>query len=611
MDKLDPTTYKKVAKNNPNDLLEIVVGDSKQPDFKPQAKIERWDNEANISFRLKETPEEMLETPVVSDKKGKVEYKKTKREAHFYEVSPNEQFPDGAFETEIILLEKPTTNVVEFTLVDKDVEYFYQPELTPEEIEDGVIRPENVVGSYAVYAKSSKKNITNSKEYRAGKIGHVFRPRINDSAGTEVWGDLHIENGTLTVTIPQDFLDTATYPVKHAAGLTFGYTSAGASTVNLASFSNGDGRFGFAYDGVNGTIDSLSCYLSGVTANTKMILSLEDGAGANSHTQIVAPILKLKASTTSSAWNTYTASSESVSSANRYIPNVVGDSSSLGFLETSTVNWDTVGSTGDSMGDNTGSANYATPSSPWGPVVTSGTQKYSMYATYTASSGLTTNLISYWKLDEASGNAADSIGSNTLTNTGTMTYGTGIINNGASIATGKYLSISSAITSSVTNISVSLWADLSGTSLGGGFFRIGTSGLANGWGVGVGGTKYDGSNNGNNLLVLVDGVAWNSMGSFGGSGWKHVVVTRGASTWTAYVNGTALAGAPTSTPSAYLASTAIGADQGQFTGVVDEVGFWERELTSTEVTELYNSGAGLAYPFSTPSSNTTNFFFMS
>ena len=44
---------------------------------------------------------------------------------------------------------------------------------------------------------------------------------------------------------------------------------------------------------------------------------------------------------------------------------------------------------------------------------------------------LTDNLVSYWKLDESSGNAADSVGSNTLTNTNTVTYSAGKINNGA------------------------------------------------------------------------------------------------------------------------------------------------------------------------------------
>jgi hypothetical protein len=36
-------------------------------------------------------------------------------------------------------------------------------------------------------------------------------------------------------------------------------------------------------------------------------------------------------------------------------------------------------------------------------------------------------------------------------------------------------------------------------------------------------------------------------------------------------------------------------------GGVDEVGFWKRKLTGAEITQLYNAGAGLAYPFSTGS----------
>ena len=34
-----------------------------------------------------------------------------------------------------------------------------------------------------------------------------------------------------------------------------------------------------------------------------------------------------------------------------------------------------------------------------------------------------------------------------------------------------------------------------------------------------------------------------------------------------------------------------------FGGTIDEVGFWKRTLTSGERTQLYNAGAGLAYPF--------------
>ena len=53
-----------------------------------------------------------------------------------------------------------------------------------QEIKDGAIRPPEVVGSYSVYAKSNKINYVGGKEYKCGKVGHIFRPKIIDSAGT-------------------------------------------------------------------------------------------------------------------------------------------------------------------------------------------------------------------------------------------------------------------------------------------------------------------------------------------------------------------------------------------------------------------------------------------
>lgn len=246
-------TFKRVHKSDWKDLVELEVGDSKTPTkFIPQHKIMRWQNECNVSIRLKDDGNE---PEIVETREDKIVWKKGKREAHFYDFT-SEEHPEGAQEFEIVLLEKPATNVVEFTLQDKDVEYFYQPALTPEEIERGAERPENVVGSYAVYAKTPKTNYLGGKEYKTGKLGHIFRPRIEDSNGNWTWGELHIENGILSVTIPQDFLDTAVYPVKHAAGLTFGYTTVGASNSNATGV-NITGAFA---SGTSADIVSVSHY---------------------------------------------------------------------------------------------------------------------------------------------------------------------------------------------------------------------------------------------------------------------------------------------------------------------------------------------------------------
>jgi len=261
-------TYSKTAKDDLKDRINVEIGDSKQPDkFYSQLKIMRWDNESNVSIRLIDNEPDIAN---VIEEGGKIKYIKEKFEAHFYNLPISKDLPEGGQEFEIILKEKPKSNVIQFSLVDKDVEYFYQPELTKEEIEEGCRRPENVVGSYAVYAKLNKVNYEGGKLYRCGKVGHIYRPKIIDSVGTKVWGDLHIENGILSVTIPQEFLDKAVYPVRHAAGLTFGYETKGGSTSNMK-----DNITGSQFTGASGTGTSITAWLFAFSAvKTKFAIYL-------------------------------------------------------------------------------------------------------------------------------------------------------------------------------------------------------------------------------------------------------------------------------------------------------------------------------------------------
>ena len=240
-------TYLTTPKDDHKDRIEIEVGDSKQPEFYPQLKVMRWDNEVNVSLRLKTDIEQIP---------SKVGDKISTENIEFYAL-------DEGYEFEVILKEKPKTNVIEFTIEDKGIEYFYQPELTQEEKDKGSIRPENVVGSYAVYASENKINYVGGKEYKCGKVGHIYRPKIIDAIGTEVWGELHIENGILSVTIPQEFLDKAVYPVRHAAGLTFGYTGEGASGPAGMSANNALAVRGTPAS--TGTVSKISAYVKDAT----------------------------------------------------------------------------------------------------------------------------------------------------------------------------------------------------------------------------------------------------------------------------------------------------------------------------------------------------------
>jgi hypothetical protein len=364
-------TFFAVPKSNPRDKVELEVGDSKTAnEFLPQQKIKRWDNEVNCSLRLVHDEK----SPEVITEDGKIKWKGSKVEAHFYDIK-NDEHPKGASEFEILLLKDPRTKKtgnyqVKFTVVDKGVEYFKQPMERKQHPNGHWSCDENVLGSYAVYAKENKINWTGGKEYKCGKVGHIYRPRIEDSAGKWVWGDLNIANGFLTVDIPQEFLDKAVYPVKHAAGLTFGYTTAGS----YGSFS---GTANAAYGSMvssavssNATVDSISAYTYSVlgysmkgfvTASNLAILT--NGVGG----VVTVPY--------PSVWATSVYSTKpSVVSGSNYYPFVIFSGNSCGIYYDN-------GSGNNSLAS--GSNNYTTPTNP-NPGGGYDGVKYSIYATYTA-----------------------------------------------------------------------------------------------------------------------------------------------------------------------------------------------------------------------------------
>jgi len=84
--------------------------------------------------------------------------------------------------------------------------------------------------------------------------------------------------------------------------------------------------------------------------------------------------------------------------------------------------------------------------------------------------------------------------------------------------------------------------------------------------------------------------------------WYHIVVTwdNSSNTLNLYLNGSNVNNIKSSgTPgNMALNEFVIGFNTGQqnyFGGIVDEVGFWKRVLTTDEISDLYNSGDGLTY----------------
>ena len=388
---MESTTIIREVKSNPQDRIQIEIGDSKQPDFKPQFKVSRWDNEVNFSMRAQEES-----GAVMVEEDGKVKYKTADIEVHQYEKPDAGE--DGGFEFEWVLNKKPESNVLRTTIQHKGLDFNYQPEITDEEAQASSykgdrrtlteikreMRPENVVGSYAVYHKTNRNNATGGNEYKTGKAFHIYRPHAIDANGAQVWCDLDITEGELTVTVPEDFLNKASYPV--VLDPTFGFTSAGATNQTLATNPFGilNGRAGSTFPAPsNGTLDSVSAYVGTDGASTfssYASVNEEDSISAGSHGEIKS-VLDNSISG-SFSWRTYTlAGSASISNGVNYVINVNADSADLAAFETASLKYDS-GST-QSYRDNPSSTAFNL-ADPWVPDIDE-TRDYSTYATYTAS----------------------------------------------------------------------------------------------------------------------------------------------------------------------------------------------------------------------------------
>lgn len=223
---------------------------------------------------------------------------------------------------------------------------------------------------------------------------------------------------------------------------------------------------------------------------------------------------------------------------------------------------------------------------------------------------LTDNIVAYWKLDEASGNATDATGNgHTLTPTNSPTYDSGLINNGGDFGPGsgsvRKFTTAGNIGIDGGNITMSAW-----------FFKLSGNTQA-GWAVSCGSSvsqvlyyiQYDGTK-----IVLGRWKVPSSNITINGSSltdgsWHHVVLTYNGTTLAGYFDNSPITGTATSGngSSGLVSETSIGNNSqpgaSAYRGKIDEVGMWSRALSSGEVNTLYNSGAGLQYPFSVTPTN--------
>jgi len=252
-----------------NDILDVEVGDTKELIFFPRMKLKKWDNEGNFSIGLIDKDPHIGSTKRVEP--GLIEWQKGDFKINWYWT--DNPYPDhfirkdsflypirlpenGSYEFDILIRKKPDTNVILLSINAKDLDFYYQPPLTEEEILSGRFkRPINVEGSYSVYHKTKRDHLPKGINYRVGKAFQIYRPRIVDFKGNFTWGSIEIDkvNQKMMLTIPQGFINNATYPIL--VDPTFGDSGIGSSTGSFVDEINAS-----KFLGSNGTALSMTAY---------------------------------------------------------------------------------------------------------------------------------------------------------------------------------------------------------------------------------------------------------------------------------------------------------------------------------------------------------------
>lgn len=212
-------------------------------------------------------------------------------------------------------------------------------------------------------------------------------------------------------------------------------------------------------------------------------------------------------------------------------------------------------------------------------------------------SPLLNNLVAYWKLDETSGTRFDSTAnSNDLTDNNSVGSVTGVVGNAADFDGTNYLSAPNDSAFNTTGeFTVTVWIYST--------IVTGAQGVVGVWHVGgrqwlivrqSSLLRFYCSSTGINFTYISSPVPTNT--------WSFVAAGYDGSNIFISLNGGAMTTTPFTGP-IYGASgqnLEVGAYFGGsylFYGLIDEIGIWHRALTASEITQLYNSGNGLTYPF--------------
>lgn len=212
----------------------------------------------------------------------------------------------------------------------------------------------------------------------------------------------------------------------------------------------------------------------------------------------------------------------------------------------------------------------------------------------------TTNLVSWWELNETTGTRNDSHGANHLSSNNSVGYTSGLVGNAANFvaANNQYLSIADNTSLSLTgNMTISFWFRYTAAPAATQYLiakRTGASGRS--YSIQILSTGYlvftayaDGSTATNITTAIVAPT----------NTWNFVTATHNnGSNITLRINNetpvsATLTGGIYDSLAAFSVGSIVGASS--FSGDIDELGVYTRVLSTDELDWLYNSGAGRSY----------------
>ena len=208
---------------------------------------------------------------------------------------------------------------------------------------------------------------------------------------------------------------------------------------------------------------------------------------------------------------------------------------------------------------------------------------------------LLTGLVSYWKLDEASGTRYDSWGTNHLTDVNSTASTTGILNLSGVFSATKYIQKSPAINiTAKSDFTACAW-----------FYKTNYAGsietLFAKYTTAFSTLDFDlRISNVGKLDAYVNSANITDSRVIPTNAWVFATLMRSGNTMSIWTNGVLAVSGACSNTNYIDAPFRIGAGTGggeSFNGLIDEVPFWNRALSTNEIQFLYNSGKARYLPF--------------